>query len=189
MFPFLSSARIHLNSRCLSQAVFDSGGGDFDAEVIRASLRRGSALCCRSGRSLVPVREPGSDPSAATHQDGWMDEVLLRGGCWQRRDGGGLSPAPWAAQPRGAAGTERLRGWPAARAAQRLVPGCGQGRSARQRAPRRWRCGCQVNANLCHLRSLEFLSNRLAVRVAASFCTGTAKLQRFQTSAKKKNLS
>lgn len=76
MFPFLSSAGIHLNSSCLSQAVFDSGSVDFDAEVIRPSLWRDSVLCCRSRRRLVPAQgpspAPGRDPTAAAQQqDGW----------------------------------------------------------------------------------------------------------------------
>lgn len=69
VFQFLSSAVTHLNNRCLSQAVFDSGSVDFDTEVIRTSLWRGLALCCRSLSSLVPVQEltptPGRDPTAA----------------------------------------------------------------------------------------------------------------------------
>ena len=66
VFQFLSSAITHLNSRCLSQAVFDSSTVDFDTEVVRTSLWRGLVLCCRSQSSLVPTQgsspAPGRDP-------------------------------------------------------------------------------------------------------------------------------
>lgn len=87
MFPLLSSSRIHLNSRCLSQAVFDSGSVDVDAEVIRPSLWRGSVQCCRSRRWLVPVQGPsavpGRDPAGSSA--GWMR-------CWQLRGALGALP-------------------------------------------------------------------------------------------------
>lgn len=55
---FLSSDTTHLDSRCLSQAVFDSSAVDFDTKVMRISSRGGLAPCHRSQRLLVPV--PGS---------------------------------------------------------------------------------------------------------------------------------
>lgn len=132
MFPFLSSARIHLNSRCLSQAVFDSGSVDFDAEVIRPSSWRGSVLCCRSRRCLVPVRAPspapGRDPAAAAHQQrGWgaapAGLLTAPGGA------GGSAQRPWLRSP---AELRRKTTAPRDGTQQvlRLVPGREQSRNA-----------------------------------------------------------
>lgn len=41
VFQFLSSAITHLNSRCLSQAVRNSGAVDFDTEVISTYFTEG----------------------------------------------------------------------------------------------------------------------------------------------------
>lgn len=186
MFPFLSSARIHLNSRCLFQAVFDSGSVDFDAEVIRPSSWRGSVLCCRSRRCLVPVRAPspapGRDPAAAAHQqDGWgaapAGLLTAPGGA------GGSAQRPWLRSP-----AELRRKTPAPRDGRQQVlrsAWCRAGsRAGMPDLPGAGRCWCRVNANLSPLRSLEF-SNCVAVQVAASFRTGNAKLWRYRTSAKK----
>lgn len=122
MFPSLSSARIHLNSRCLSQAVFDSGSVDFDAEVIRPSLWSAAqrvpapAGTCARAESGARQRSQGSSPSA-----GWM-RCWSGGAADSAAVGGGLSRALLAARRCGlalASAADKERGssaWQAASA-------------------------------------------------------------------------
>lgn len=169
MLPFLSSARIHLNSRCLSQAAFDSGSVDFDAGVIRPSLWRGSVLCCRSWRRLVPVR--GQRSHSSSPAAGWM-----------RCEGGGLSRA--AGSP-----------LPGLRQRARLLRTAGGGCSPRlgtragmlTAAPRRWEGGVDARSVQISLISgvRNFSPTALQFKSLLLFCTGKAKPGKYQTSAKK----
>lgn len=111
MFPFLSSARIHLNSRCLSQAVFDSGSVWFwcrgDKTIFVEGLGAVLQVSALAGTSRGQVRRQAEIPEEQQPQPiSRMDEVLLRRERW------GLSAARLAAQPCGlaltsAAGKER----------------------------------------------------------------------------------
>lgn len=155
MFPFLSSARIHLNSRCLSQAVFDSGSVWFWCRGDKTIFVEGlGAGWYQQGPGPAPGRDPRGAAAAAHQQDGWGAAPAGALGAPQRA---------WLRSPAGSP----LRALQAKRAAprdarQRLIPAWDRSRDAWQRAPGPRRCAWEVNANLSHLGSLEFFSTRVA---------------------------